>query len=274
MASLAASGPGCYFSMFSLKLVTFNHIFNFFFCFSFFFYRRTWVSIVYLNLYRWNCIFLVHFITEALFRYSISHTIHKIIPLIWWRLAWFSGSWFYNCTRLGAYNSTYEHEFKCLSETHLHSTTSKILIPVKGCKLVYANHPNNIKRGSICFYYKESLPVSVISLTYLNQELFLQITYNSKKVIVFVIYRSPSQNKNEFKLFLSKFEQLLNDVNKRKPSLSVITGDCNARSSSWWANNNNMAERPKLYLYTLANGFSQFINKPTHMKQLFRCVLI
>ena len=38
MASLAASGPGCYFSMFSLKLVTFNHIFNFFFfAFLFFF---------------------------------------------------------------------------------------------------------------------------------------------------------------------------------------------------------------------------------------------
>ena len=47
-----------------------------------------------------------------------------------------------------------------------------------------------------------------------------------------VIYRSPSQNINESELCLSNFEQLLNDVNKRKPSLSVITGDFHARSSS------------------------------------------
>ena len=101
--------------------------------------------------------------------------------------------------------------------------------------LVRADHPNNIKRGRVCIYFKESLLVWVISLPYLNQALFLKMTYNIKKVIVFVIYRSRRQNNNEFELFLSNFEQLLNDVSKLKPSLSVITGDFNARSSSWWA---------------------------------------
>ena len=90
--------------------------------------------------------------------------------------------------------------------------------------LVRADHPNNIKRGRVCIYFKESLLVWVISLPYLNQALFLKMTYNIKKVIVFVIYRSRRQNNNEFELFLSNFEQLLNDVSKRKPSLSVITG--------------------------------------------------
>ena len=46
-----------------------------------------------------------------------------------------------------------------------------------------------------------------------------------------VIYRSRSQNNSESELFLSNFEQLLNDVNKVKPTLSVITGDFNARHS-------------------------------------------
>ena len=55
------------------------------------------------------------------------------------------------------------------------------------------------------------------------------MTDNSKQVIVSVIYHCRSQNNSEFELFLSNFEQFLNDVKKIKPSLYVITGDFNAR---------------------------------------------
>ena len=44
-------------------------------------------------------------------------------------------------------------------------------------------------------------------------------------MIVFVTYRSPSQNSNQSELFLSNLENLLSDINKRKPSLYVVTGD-------------------------------------------------
>ena len=55
---------------------------------------------------------------------------------------------------------------------------------------------------------------------------------NNKKVIVSVIYRSPSQNNSEFDSFLSNLEQLLRDISKCKPTVSVITGNFNVRSSS------------------------------------------
>ena len=48
-------------------------------------------------------------------------------------------------------------------------------------------------------------------------------------MIVSVIYRSPSQNNDEFEVFSSNMGKLLNDTNKRKPSLSISTGDFNAR---------------------------------------------
>ena len=51
-----------------------------------------------------------------------------------------------------------------------------------------------------------------------------------------VIYHFAGQNNSEFDLFLSNFEKLLSDISKGKPSLSVITGDFNVRSSSWWPN--------------------------------------
>ena len=64
--------------------------------------------------------------------------------------------------------------------------------------LVPADHLNNIKRGRVWIYYKKPLPIWVIGLPYLNQALFLEMTFNNKKVIVPVTYRSPSQNNNKF----------------------------------------------------------------------------
>ena len=91
------------------------------------------------------------------------------------------------------------------------------------------------------------------------------MTYSNKNVIVSVIYRSPSQNNGEFDLFLSNFKKLLNDMNERKPFLSVITGDFNARSSSWWSKDIVTTEGSKLSL-TSSNGFPQLINEPTHIQ--------
>ena len=107
------------------------------------------------------------------------------------------------------------------------------MIDIEGYKLISADHPDNIKRGGVCIYYKESLPVWVSSLPYFKEALLLEMSNNDKKVIVSVIYRSPSQTNVEFEAFLSNFQMLLNDINNRKPSLSAITGDFNSRCSSW-----------------------------------------
>ena len=48
--------------------------------------------------------------------------------------------------------------------THLDSAIPGSLLEIGGYKLVHADHPNNMKRGGVCIYYKESLPVQIISL--------------------------------------------------------------------------------------------------------------
>ena len=159
-----------------------------------------------------------------------------------------------------------KHYFMCLSETFLDSSTPDNLLEIDGYILVRADHPNNIKRGGVCIYYKESLPVRVISLPYLKEALLLEMTYNNKKLIVSVIYRSPSQNNSEFDLFLSNFGKLLSNINERKPFLSVITGDFNARSSSWWSKDIDTTKESNLFSLTSSNGFPQLINEPTHIQ--------
>ena len=128
-----------------------------------------------------------------------------------------------------AHNSVYKYDFICLSETYLDSSIPDNLIDIEGYKLIRANHPDNIKRGGVCIYYKESLPVRVISLPYFKEALLLEMSNNNKKVMVSVIYRSPSQTNDEFEAFLSTFQMLLNDINNREPSLSVIIGEFNSR---------------------------------------------
>ena len=89
--------------------------------------------------------------------------------------------------------------------------------------------------------------------------------HNNKKVIVYVIYRSPSQNNCKLDSFLTDFNHLLSEINKCKPS-SVITGDFNARSPAWWTKDVHTTEGSKLFSLTSSNGFSQLIGKPTHIQ--------
>ena len=93
--------------------------------------------------------------------------------------------------------------------------------------------------------------------------------HNNKKVLVSVIYRSPSQSNCEFESFLTNYDYLLSKINKCKPSLAVITGDFNARSPAWWSKDIHSTEGSKLFSLTSANGFSQLINEPTPTQQLF-----
>ena len=147
-----------------------------------------------------------------------------------WNLNSLSAHNFSKLTQLKAYISTYKHDFICLSETYLDSSIPDNLIEIEGYSLVRADHPDNIKRGGVCIYYKESLPVRIKRLPYFKEALLLEMIHNNKKSLVSVIYRSPSQSYCEFETFLTNFDYLLTEINNSKPSLAVITGDFNARS--------------------------------------------
>ena len=112
---------------------------------------------------------------------------------------------------LKAYNAIYKYDFICLSETYLDSSIplDNVSLELESYKLVRADHPNNVKRRGVCNYYKESLPVRVINLPYLQEALLLELNNQNKKIIISSLYRSSSQNSEEFERFLTKFEHLL-----------------------------------------------------------------
>ena len=132
----------------------------------------------------------------------------KSISVCHWNLNSLPAHNFSELTQLKAYISMYKHDFICLSENYLDSSVSDSLLKIDGYNLVCADHPNDIKRGGVCIYYKESLPVRDMNLPYFEETLLLEMTYHNKKVIVSVIYRSPGQSINKFDSFLSNLEKL------------------------------------------------------------------
>ena len=103
--------------------------------------------------------------------------------------------------------------------------------------------------------------------SFLQEALLLQLNDQNKKIIISSLCRSPSQNSEEFESFLTNFEHLLSDINARKPSVSVILGDFNARSTPWWSSDIDSLEGSKLFSWSTLNDFHQIISELTHVQR-------
>ena len=81
----------------------------------------------------------------------------------------------------------------------------------------------------------------------------------------YTLYRSPSQNDDEFDEFLCSFESVAYNINQSNPYFVLITGDFNASSSSWWGNDVNNFESISIENLTSSYGLKQLIPKLTHL---------
>ena len=145
---------------------------------------------------------------------------------------------------LEAFNTINKFDKICVSESYLDSTFSSDNedINIKGFKLVRADHPNNIKRGGVCAYVIESLPVWVVPNHHLSECLILEINLKNKKGYLVSLYRSPNQNPDEFELFLTNLENLLADITNRNPHFTLLLGDFNAKSKTWFIKDQSSRE--------------------------------
>ena len=145
---------------------------------------------------------------------------------------------------LEAYNIVYKYDFICISKTYFDSSVKSEDddLGISGHKLIRMDHPLNIKRGGVFMKYKESLVVEMINISYLQECLFCEVLIDNIRGCIAFIYRSPSQNGLEFQRFLSGLEQLLINIEGLKPNFTVLLGDYNSCSRSWWASDTNTQE--------------------------------
>ena len=131
--------------------------------------------------------------------------------------------------------------------------------------MVRADHPNNIKRSGVCAYFRESLAVRVVANHYLSECLILEVNLKNKKEYLVSLYRSPNQNSDEFELFLTHLENLLDDITSRNPHFILLFSDFNAKSKTWFINDQSSREGTQLESLTLLYGMKQLIAEPTHV---------
>ena len=153
-----------------------------------------------------------------------------------WNLNSIAAQNFVKLSQLEAYNTLHGYDLICLSETWLESTTSMDTsdLSLKGYNLHRADDPDNVKKGGVWVYYKETLAVNFLQ-TKLNESIVSEVTFiNEKKGHVISLYRSPSQTPDQFDNFLLLFEERLQDISKLKSSFVLITSDFNSRNSTWF----------------------------------------
>ena len=167
---------------------------------------------------------------------------------------------------LQAFITQHNYDIICLSETlnsSIHSDDNRIKL--NEYNLIRSDHPSDSKRGGVCIYYKEHIPlVKRDDICTLDNCLVTEIRSQNETCFLTCIYCSPSQNHAEFQNFCAKFDTLLNNINDEFPICSVVTGDFNARNSRWWKNDITNSAGLELHSPTSSAGYTQIVDKPTH----------
>ena len=153
----------------------------------------------------------------------------------------------------------------CLTETFLDSISSgDPRLAIEGYKLFHCDHPSNLRRGGICWYFKDHLPLALRSdLTTLDECLVCEIQNGSKRFFLTFLHRSPSHSIEQFFLFRQRWEETIININDCSPA--IATGDFNARNSGWWNGSSTNLQGTELAELAAQYSLNQIIDGLTHI---------
>ena len=115
-------------------------------------------------------------------------------------------------------------------------------LEVQGYDLIRVYHPSNVKRGGVCICYKNHLPLKLTDINFLHECLTIELNIKNKLCVLVALYRSPSQLHNEFFSFITNLESTWQAIILRKPILSMVLGDFNAKDKLWFDQENTSYE--------------------------------
>ena len=111
-------------------------------------------------------------------------------------------------------------------------------LEIPGYDLIQVEHPANSKQGSVCIYYRNSLPLKTLDIFYLQERI---ITFTNNLVLI------------------------LDKIFEPNPFLVIALGDFNTKLSQWYKNDKTTTEGSKIANLTSQYGLKQIINQPTHI---------
>ena len=108
---------------------------------------------------------------------------------------------------------------------------------LQGYELVRSDHPSQHKRNGACIYFRNSLPLKILNIHYLQESISFELQVGSKICKCVSLYRSPSQTSDDFEKFTHNFELTLDNLAESNSDLIVVLGDVNIKSKNWYINN-------------------------------------
>ena len=190
------------------------------------------------------------------------------LSIMHWNVNSLAAHNFAKLSSLQAFNSTHKFDLICIGESFLDSSLSSNdpSLALSGYTLERSDHPQDTKRGGICIYYKETLPIQFLNINNLPECLICEILYNKKKCFIICLYRSPSQTSDEFDIFIQKLEGIIDRIsNPGNPNMIMIIGDFNAKLSIWKHDDPDTEEGSEISMLTSSYGLTQVISEPTHI---------
>ena len=149
-----------------------------------------------------------------------------------WNLNSIATHSFIKVSQLKAYITIYNYDVICLSETYRDSSMpfddNNLEIP--GYYLIRVDHPSNSKRGGVCVYYRNSLPLKILDIFYLQECIVFELKIGNKFCKIVSLYRSPNQSQDEFETFTNNLELILDKIFETNPFLVIVLGHFNAKS--------------------------------------------
>ena len=122
-------------------------------------------------------------------------TLKASLSICHWNLNSISAHNYVKLSLLRAYLAFHNFDIICLSETYLNSSNSPDdeTLEISGYNLVRSDYSLNSKRGGVCIYYKNYLPLQIVNVNYLSEcinfEIIIEniILYNS----ILALYSEP-----------------------------------------------------------------------------------
>ena len=114
-----------------------------------------------------------------------------------------------------------------MSGTHLSPSVPlhDVNLGIQGYELVPSDHPSQQKSGGVCIYFRNSLPLKILNIHYIQENISFELQGGCKTCKFVSLYRRLCQASDELEKFTDNFELTLDTLTES--NLHLI--NCSAR---------------------------------------------
>ena len=135
-----------------------------------------------------------------------------------------------------------------MSETYLDPSVPlhDVNLEIQGYELVQSDHPSQHKRGGVCIHFRNSLPLKILNIHYLQESISFELQVGSKICKFVSLYRSSSQTSDDFEKLIDNFEITPDTLAESNSDLIVVLGDLNIKSKNCYIDDKTITEGAKI----------------------------